>query len=124
MTKSEKSVLEDIAGMLNAILAGNSDGNQPAQDEAAPADNEPSQEEIEFIKQVAAKEPFNIIGIDIRKGEGFVCDIQIGKSCLGRMFKAYLEKYDHEQRNCFKKTVGVDAQSGIWIFSLASSNCG
>lgn len=101
MTKSEKNVIADIVAMLN-VLVGNSDtdqGGQPApQEEAAPANltEEPSEEEIEFVKRVAAKEPFNIIGMGVRSGEGFVCDIQIGKSCLGRMFKAYLEKYDHE----------------------------
>lgn len=96
MTKSEKSVLEDIAGTLNAILTGNSDGNQPAQEEAAPVDNSPSQEELDFVRELANDGKIAIKGYTINSTTETVGVIRIPSDCLGRLLEAYLEKYDHE----------------------------
>ena len=100
MTKSEKNVLADVVGMLNALVNGNSDGeqhNQPApQEEAAPADEEPSQEEITFVKEVRADGEITIEGITINHTQKEIGSIGIGSGCFGRMLDAYLEKYDHE----------------------------
>ena len=109
MTKSEKSVLEDIAGMLNAILAGNSDGNQPAQEEAAPVDNSPSQEEVDFVKKLANDGKIVIRGCAVNCTKRTLGEVCITSDCLSRLLEAYLEKYDHEQRTRFKETTGVDA---------------
>lgn len=99
MTKSEKSVLEDIAGMLNALVTGNSDGdkvNQPAHEEAAPADGTPSQEEINFVKELANDGAIVIKGYTINYTNGIIGKIRISSDCLSRLLEAYLEKYDHE----------------------------
>ena len=100
MTKSEKSVLEDIAGMLNAILAGNSDGNQPAQDEAAeeaaPVDDWPSQEELDFVRELANDGKTVIKGCAINLTKRTVGVIRISSDCVSHLLEAYLEKYDHE----------------------------
>ena len=100
MTKSEKNVLADVVGMLNALVNGNSDGeqhNQPApQEEAAPADEEPSQEEIAFIKEVRADGEIAVKGVAINHTKEEICSISISPDCFGRMLDAYLEKYDHE----------------------------
>lgn len=98
MTKSEKSVLEDIAGMLNAVLAGNSDGKDPkeAAEEAAPVDNWPSQEEIDFVRELANDGKTVIKGCAINLTKRTVGVIRISSDCLDHLLKAYLEKYDHE----------------------------
>ena len=96
MTKSEKSVLEDIAGMLNAILTGNSDGNQPAHEEADPADDTPSQYEIKFVKNLKGDEKIAIRGVAIKLETGEFAEIKISSRCLSHLLDAYLEKYDHE----------------------------
>jgi hypothetical protein len=99
MTKSEKSVLEDIAGMLNAILTGNSDGDQPTNEtaeEATQVDDVPSQEQIDFVRELANDGEIAIRGCIINLTKGTVGEIGISKDCLSRLLEAYLEKYDHE----------------------------
>lgn len=99
MTKSEKNVLADVVGMLNALVTGNSDGNQvnqPANEEAAPADNEPSQEEIEFVKSLKADGEIAIKGISFNYDTKELGKLQISSNCLSHLLDAYLEKYDHE----------------------------
>lgn len=91
MKKSEKNALTDVIAMLNAIVNGSDEDGNPAHRE-----ENPSEEQIAFVRKMANEKPFNIIGHGIRPEEGIVCNIQIGKTCLRRMVTAYLEKYCHE----------------------------
>jgi hypothetical protein len=103
MTKSEKNAIADVIGMLNAVLTdGNSDGNQPTGDlknpkeEASPADDSPSQEEINFVRELANDGKIVIRGYTINYTTESVGKIGISSDCLSRLLEAYLEKYDHE----------------------------
>lgn len=88
MTKSEKSALADAIAMLNAIVNGSDEENH--------SEENPSEKEIAFVRKMANDEPFDIVGIGVRKEEGAVCDLKIGGPCFSRMITAYLEKYCHE----------------------------
>ena len=102
MTKSEKNAIADVIGMLNAVLTGNSDGNQPTGDlknpkeEASPADNWPSQEEVDFVRELANDGEIVIKGCAINLTKRTVGVIRLSADCMSRLLEAYLEKYDHE----------------------------
>lgn len=101
MTKSEKNVLSDVIGMLNAIVSGNSEGdqtkapenNEDAQEEAAPVDDKPSQEELEFVKSLKEDGEIAIDGDVINFTKMGIGHIRISSQLFGRMINAYLEKH-------------------------------
>lgn len=95
MKKSEKNALTDVIAMLNAIVNG-SDEDDKNNHQPAHSEENPSEEEIAFVREIANDKPFSIIGIGVRQGEGPMANIRIGKTCLRHMVIAYLEKYCHE----------------------------
>lgn len=96
MTKSEKSALADAIAMLNAIVNGSDENGNNNHQPASSDEENPSEKEIAFVRKMANDEPFDIVGIGVRKEEGAVCDLKIGGPCFSRMITAYLEKYCHE----------------------------
>lgn len=96
MKKSEKNALTDVIAMLSAIVNGSDEDDKNNHQSALSEEENPSEEQIEFVRKMANEKPFGIIGYGIRPEEGLVCDIKIGRTCLSRMITAYLEKYCHE----------------------------